>query len=126
MFPLYIFSQEFSSSFTKVETLRFINKNIKPKGNTGALTSVSTKMDYSENYYDARGIAHYKFDYRSIKITKLGSKVRLSCKSGSCIEYDYKDRVKEETKTLKYLDFEAKSVTELYKAFLHLKKVLGL
>jgi len=90
------------------------------------MSCVGTKVDYSENYYDVGGIARYKYNLASISVSNLGNKVRLKCRSGSCISYEYKDREKEETKKLSYIDLEAKSVSQLYKAFVHLKKVCGL
>ncbi|MEA3496036.1 MAG: hypothetical protein U9R42_08375 [Bacteroidota bacterium] len=124
--PIFCFSQNFSNSFTKVETVSFITKIIKPKGNTGSLSSVGTKVSYTENYYDITTRIKYDLNLADVKIKKSVSKVVLECKSGKCILKNTASHDKKEEEHISSLEFNTDSPTELYKAFLHLKTVVGL
>lgn len=126
--PWMISAQDFSESMNKVETIKFINQHIVPEGNMANLSSLQTKVNYSNNYFDVYGKGQYDFDLRNITFSVKGGKVRLNCISGSCIKYRYKEPEKEESKNLTYLDFTPKDtdVITLYKAFVHLKKQVGL
>jgi len=125
--PYLLFSQGFSEGFDKVQTIAWINKNIKTTANNYNLSSLQTKCTFTENFYDKNSSAVYKFDLANINVSIVGKAVRLSCKTGDCIEYSFKTPTGTETKKIKYLDLTAsESVNDLYKAFLTLKKRVGL
>jgi hypothetical protein len=128
VFPFIINAQDFSESMNKVETIKFINQHIVPEGNMANLSSLQTKVNFSNNYFDVYGKSQYDFDLRYIKFSIVSGKVRMSCTSGNCISYSYNEPEKEESKSLSSLDFTPKDtdVNTLYKAFVHLKKQVGL
>jgi len=127
LLPVMAFSQEFSESFDKIQTLAWINKNIKTSANAYNLSSLQTKCTYNENFFDKNSSATYKFDLVNINVSVVGKSVRLSCKTGDCIEYTFKSPGSTETKKLKYFDLPASgNVNDLYRALLQLKKRVGI
>lgn len=127
LIPLMIQAQDFSESFDKIQTLAWINKNIKPSGNNCNLRSLKTVATFAENFYDKNAAASSTFDLAKVKFSVVGKKVRISCLSGSCISYSYKSAGNEEIKQLNYMDLEAKnSVSQLLHALNHLQKRVGL
>lgn len=128
LLPFLAFTQNFSESFDKVQTLAWINnKAIKTDANFYNLSSLKTKCTFTKNYFDKNASATYKFDLADVNFSVSGKNVRITCKTGSCIEYIYKTPTTAETKNINSLDLEsAGNVNELYKAFITLKKRVGL
>jgi len=126
-FPALLFSQDFSESFDKIQTLAWINKNIKTTANNYNFSSLKTNCTFSENFFDKNSSAVYKFDLANVNINIVGKSIRFSCKNGSCIEYSFKSPTATETKKINSFDMQAAgNVNELYRAFLTLKKRVGL
>ena len=127
LMPLFIYSQDFSESFDKTQTLSWISKNIKPTGNTSSMRSLKTQVTYTENFFDKNGAAIYSFDLAKVSFSIVGKKVRINCSSGSCISYTYKSAGNRDVKNLSSFDLEAKnSVSQLNQALNHLKRRVGL
>jgi hypothetical protein len=125
--PFLLNAQDFSTSFSKTETLSWISKNIKPEGNTSSLKSLKTQATYTENFFDKNAAAIYSFNLAQVKFSIVGNKVRISCVSGSCISYQYKEPGNATTKNITHFDLDSKtSDAQLKKALNHLKTRVGL
>ncbi|HPD64647.1 MAG TPA: hypothetical protein P5050_04550 [Bacteroidia bacterium] len=128
MIPFLLFAQGFNESFDKVKTIEWINnKAIKTNANFYNLSSLKTKCTYTENFFDKNSAATYNFDLANVTFSVSGKNVKIACKSGSCIEYSFTTPTTNEKKNISSFELQAAgNVNDLYKAFLTLRKRVGL
>lgn len=121
-----VHAQELSASMDKVETLKFINSILKPEGNLCNLSSISTKLNYTENFFSLATRKVWDLDLRQVNIVAISSGVTLKCKTGNCIQYTFSSPEKEEKTQVSELVLKSDRPADLYKAFVQLKRRVGL
>ncbi len=121
-----LFAQEFDPGMDKVATVRYINSIIKPDGNKAALSSVSTKVSYTENYFATATRKTYNLNLKNVNFAIKGKGVVLKCKTGNCIEYELSEPENSETTQVNELLLNTDQPSNLLKALKLLKTRVGL